>query len=199
VLYHHFWTSHVQPVHVALKTLAAQRGGLAANEVEYSEISQQLAHLQKKEKEVNQSLEDTKSSLGTVKDQIDGLKLQQQSLIKKREKKQSRKIWLLKQKALKSGEDLFQVEQLIEEIEESVTELSEKIDELEEKMKALEKETEQTKTQLLKQKREKDELQQKLAELEKQKDSLETTLEEDRGRFQTKLESMMSELRLQEV
>ena len=66
-----------------MRTLAAQREGLAATEVKYSEISQQLDHLQEKEREVGESLEETKSSLGTVKYQIDRLKGQQEILIRK--------------------------------------------------------------------------------------------------------------------
>ena len=63
-------------------------------------------------------------------------------------------------------------------------------------MKTLE---EDKKTQLLKEKRDRDEMQQKFREAQKQKEFLESTLKEDHERFQMKLRSVMSELRLQEV
>ena len=172
---------------------------LATNEDRHSELSQQLNDLQREMKDVNESIEETKLSLRIVEDQIDQLKSQQESLIKKKEEKLSQSEWLMKQQCSNSEDDLTVVKKLIEETEVAIDELSEKITELEEKIRSLGEGTEQTKIQLIKQEKANDELLQKLGEVQKQKEFLETTLEENRINYQKEIARMMFELERQEV
>ena len=183
---------------VVLTTLAAQREGLATNDDIYTKYSQSLDDLQELKIKVNQSLEESKLSLQAVKDQIGKLKCQQESLIKKQEKKRSRLQWLTKQRDSKFG-DSAELEQFIEETEEAVNKLSKKIDELEQNIKELGKQAKQREIQLSKQEKEKHELQQRLKEVQERKESLEIVLEKDRRHYQKEIDSVIMELKLREV
>ena len=145
------------------------------------------------------SLEQTKSSLGSVKVKIDELKCEQQSLIEKKEKKQSSKKWLIWQKSYTYGEDLIKLNQLIKETEEAVDELSQKIVQLEETIVTHNEQAEQFKNEQLMREKERKELKMKIYEIQTEKENLDCKLEEDRLKFKNEMQRMIYELKLSEV
>ena len=146
-----------------------------------------------------ESLEQTKSSLESAKVKIDELKHEQQSLIEKREKKQSSKKCLIWQKSYTFGEDLIILNQKIKETEEAVDELSQKIDKLGETIMIHNKQADQFKNeQLVREKKRKD-LKMKIDEIQKEKENLDCKLKEDRLKFEEEMQKMITELKLSEV
>ena len=100
------------------------RKRIATNDAQYTALDEKLTELKEREEKVIETLTTTKSSLELVKDQIDKLRLEQESLIDKREKKQSSRQSLLGKKASMSGEvNLAEVNGLIRGIDEVVTSL----------------------------------------------------------------------------
>ena len=146
-----------------------------------------------------ESLEQTKSSLGSAKVKIDELKHKQQSLIETREKKQTSKKCLIWQKSYTFGEDLIKLNQVIKETEEAVDELSEKIDKLEETIMTHNKQAEQFKVEQLLREKERKELKMKIDEIQKEKENLDCKLKEDRLKFENEMQRMITELKLSEV
>ena len=163
------------------------------------ELTQQLRQVERREKEVNKTLENTKSAMEAVIDQVDMLKRRHEILFKKREKKEAQNLWLINQKAAKFGEDLLLLKQVIEDTEEAVTELTQKICELEEKIRACEDEAGEMKSHLQMQQREKDQLQFEMSKIEKEKNSLESTLKEKRRHYQEEIQRLIAENKRQEV
>ena len=97
------------------------RKRIATNDAQYTALDEKLTELKEREEKVIETLTTTKSSLELVKDQIDKLRLEQESLIDKREKKQSSRQSLLGKKASMSGEvNLAEVNGLIRGIDEVV-------------------------------------------------------------------------------
>ena len=174
-------------------TLVEIRQQIANKDTKCSSFGDQLDKLKKEESKVMESLEQTKSSLWSAKVKIDELKCEQQSLIEKREKKQSSKKWLIWQKSNTFGEDLNQV---IKDTEEAVDELSQKIDKLEETIMTHNKQAEQFKNeQLLREK----ELKMKIDEIQMESENLDCKLKEDRLKFENEMQRMITELNLSEV
>ena len=150
-----------------------------------------------------ESLEQTKSSLGSAKVKIDELKCEQQSLIEKREKKQSSKKWLIWQKSYTFGEDLIKLNQVINDTEEAVDELSQKINKLEETIMTYNKQAEQFKNEQLLREEERRGLKMKIDEIQKEKENLDCKLKEDRLKFENEMQRLITdhehELKLSEV
>ena len=146
-----------------------------------------------------ESLEQTKLSLGSAKVKIDELKCEQQSLIEKREKRQSSKKWLIWQRSYTFGEDLIELNQKIKDTEEAVDELSQKIHKLEEMIMTHIKQAEQFKNEQLQSEKERKELKLKIDEIQKEKEDLDCKLKEDRRGFENEMQRMLTELKLSEV
>ena len=179
--------------------LTYQRERIAAQDTHHSTLNDQLTGLKKKKEKVTKALEHTKSSLEAVKGHIDKLKHKQESLIEKKERKQSSKLWLTKQRASKSGQDLVELDQLIRDTEEAVAELSKQIDKLEKKITAQNDQVAEATAQLVQKEREKKQIEIKMKEIQKEKSSIESKLEEDRRTFDQEMLKMMSELKLSKV
>ena len=175
------------------------RQGITIKDTKCSLFGDQLDELKKEETKVIESLEQTKSSLGSAKVKIDELKCEQQTLIEKREKKQSSKTWLIWQKSNTFGEDLIMLNQVIKDTEEAVDELSQKIDELEEAIMTHNKQAEQFKSEQLLREKERKELKIKIDEIQKDKEDLDSQLKEDRRKFENEMQRMLIELKLSEV
>ena len=182
-------------------TLAKMRQEIATKDTKSSSFSDQLDELKKEENKVMESLEQTKSSLGTAKVKIDELKCKQQGLIEKREKKQSSKKWLIWQKSntFGFGEDLIKLNQVIEDTEEAVDELSQKIDKLEETIMSHNKQVEHFKFEQQQSEEEIKELKLKIDEIQKEKEDFDCQLKEDRRKFENEMQKMLTELKLSEV
>ena len=131
--------------------------------------------------------------------QINELKSEQEILIKKRENKRSSMRWLQRQKSSKFGEELAQINQMINDIEETVSELSTQIDELEEKITAQSKQVKQMSGQLILKEKEKEQLLTKMDKILKEKRHIESELEEDRRLFENEMQRMVFELESSEV
>ena len=208
----HFWAAHstlyivltiIQDSSVQspsiLRTLTDQRDGIATKDTQYSDLNQQLVELKERETKVDKTLQEAKSSLGSVKVQINELKCEQESLIEKREKKRSSMQWLQRQKASKFGDELAQINHMIKDIEETVSELSTQIDELEEKIDTQNKHAEQMKAQLVLKAKEKEQLETEMDKIQQEKMDLESELAEDRRRFESEMQRMMYKLESSEV
>ena len=181
-----------------LDTLASERKGLVMEEHRHFRLTKQIGEMQKREEEMIETLEETKSSLGEVKNKIWRLRNHQDDLIRKREERESERQ-SLEQLVATSGAQFVQVEHLIEEAEEAVAKLSEKINKLEMKTRKLETEAEIMQTQLMKQSFEMSELQQHMDKVQREKHLLEITLQEKKREFEEKVHGMMIEMKLQEV
>ena len=175
------------------------RREIATKDTKCSSFGDQLDKLKKEETKVMESLEQTKSSLGSAKVKIDELKCEQQALIEKREKKASSKTWLIWQKSYTFGEDLIKLNQVIKETEEAVDELSQKIDELEETIMTHNKQAEQFKNEQLLREKERKELKMKIDEIQKDKEDLDCQLKEDRRKFENEMQRILIKLKLSEV
>ena len=92
----HAQDSRAQPI-PDLSALTSQRERIATKDAQHLALSEQLRELKDSEENVTQLFEQAKSSLESVKGQIDNLRQEQESLIEKREKKQSSQQWLIKQ------------------------------------------------------------------------------------------------------
>ena len=182
-----------------LRTLTDQRDGIATKDTQYSDLNDQLVGLKERETKVDKTLKEAKISLGSVKVQINELKSEQESLIKKREKKRSSMQWLQRQRASKFGDELAQINQMIKDIEETVSELSTQIDELAEKINSQNKHAEQMKAELALKAKEKEQLEAKMNKIQQEKKGLESELEEDRRKFENEMQKMMCELESKEV
>ena len=131
--------------------------------------------------------------------QINELKSEQGILIKKRENKWSSMRWLQRQKSSKFGEELAQINQMINDIEETVSELSTQIDELEEKINAQNKQVKQMSSQLILKEKEKEQLKTEMDKILKEKCYIESELEDDRRLFENEMQRMVLELESSEV
>ena len=152
-----------------------------------------MRELKDNEENVTQSFEQTKSSLESVKGQINKLRQEKDILIEKREKKQR---WLIKQRGSKTGEDLVQ---LIKDTEEAVAELSNQIDELEAKIKAQNEQVAEMSVQLVQKEQEKKQLVIKMDEVQKEKSFLERKLEKDRRNFEMEMQKMINKQKQRQV
>ena len=123
-----------------------------------------------------ENFEQAKSSLESVKDHIDKLRQEQESLVEKRVRKQPSIRWLINQRGSKTGEDLVQLNQMIRDIEEAVAELSNRIDKLETKIKAQNEQVAEMSAQLVQKEQEKEQLEIKMDEVQKKKFILRTNL-----------------------
>ena len=164
-----------------------------------SDLNDLLVGLKEKETKVDRILQEAKSSLGSVKAQINELKCEQESLIEKREKKRSSMQWLKKQRVSKFGDELAQINQMIKDIEDAISKLSSQIDELEEKINIRNKHAEQMKAQLVLKAKEKKQLETEMDKIQQEKADLESKLEEDRRKFESEMQRMMYKLELSEV
>ena len=164
-----------------------------------SQLNEQLSGLKEKEEEVTKTVQEAKSTLESVKTQVENLIYEQDSLIKKREMKTSSKLWLMKQKSSTSGQDLNQINRMIEDVEETVSELSRQIDELEVKIKAQNRHAEQMSAQLVLEEEKKKQLEIEMGKIQKEKMDLENELERDRKCFEGEMQRIMHELQLSEV
>ena len=182
-----------------LHTLTNQRDGIATKDTQYSGLNDQLVELKERETKVDRTLQEAKSSLDSVKVQINELKCEQESLIEKREKKWSSMQWLQRQKASKFGDELAQINHMIKDIEEAISELSTQIDELEEKINTQNKYAEQMKAQLVLKAKEKKQLETEMDKIQQEKSDLESELEKDRRIFESEMQRMMYELESSEV
>ena len=167
--------------------------------MQYSDLNDQLVGLKEKETKVDRTLQEAKSLLGSVKVQINELKCEQESLIEKREKKRSSMQWLQRQKPLKFGEELAQINHMIRDIEETVSELSAQIDELEKRINTQNKHAEQTEAQIDLKVKAKEQLEIKIDRIQKEKTDLESELEKNRRTFESEMQRMMYELKSSEV
>ena len=160
-----------------------------------------MSRLKEKEDEVTKTVQKAKSILESVKSQVDNLIYERNILIKKREMKRSSKLWLMKQRSSTSGQDLNQINQMIEDVEVTVSELSRQIDELEVKIKAQNRHAEQTSAQLVLVEEKKKQLEIKVVKIQKEKLDLESELERDRKYFEGEMQRIMHdhELQLSEV
>ena len=175
------------------------RQEIATKDTKSSSFSDQLDELKKEENKVMESLEQTKSSLGSAKVKIDELKCERQSLIEKREKKQSSKKWLIWQKSNTFGEDLIKLNQVIKDTEEAVDELSQKIDKLEKTIMSHNKQVEQFKFEQQQSEEEIKKLKLKIDEIQKEREDFDCKLKEDRRKFENEMQKMLAELKLSEV
>ena len=166
---------------------------IATKDTQHLSFSDQLDELKKKESIVIESLEQTKSSLGSARVKIDELKCEQQSLIEKREKKQSSKKWLIWQKSYTFGEDLIKLNQVINDTEEAVDELSQKINKLEETIMTYNKQAEQFKNEQLLREEERRGLKMKIDEIQKEKENLDCKLKEDRLKFENEMQRLITD------
>ena len=168
------------------------RKRIATNDAQYSALDEQLTELKEREEKVIKTLFETRSSLELVKDQIDKLRLEQESLIDKREKKQSSRQSLLGKKASMSREvNLAEVNGLIRGIDEVVTDISNQVNELEKNIRTQNEQVAQMKEQLLQKEEEKKQLESDMDEIKKERESLECTLENDIKIFGDMTLSMM--------
>ena len=122
-----------------VKALADQRKEIAIIDAQHSALEKQLTELKKLEEKVIEALKEANSSLELVNHQTinNELKLEQKSLIEKREKKRSSRKWITEKRASMSGEiDLAEVNKLITDIDEVVADINKQIDELEKKIEA---------------------------------------------------------------
>ena len=189
----------VQPIQVViLNNLVSERKGLVTEEVRHSKLTKQIGDMHKREEEMIETLEETKSSLEEVNNKIWRLKSRQEDLIRKREAREAQKQSLTKLIST-SGAEFVQVKQLIEEAEEAVAKLSDKINKLEMKTRMLEREAVTMKTQLIQQSIETSELQLQMDEVKREKHFLEITLQGKKREFEEKVQEMMVEMKLQEV
>ena len=164
-----------------------------------SQLKEQLNELKEKEEEVTKIVQEAKSTLESFKTQIDNLIYEQDSLIKKREMKNSSKMWLMKQRSSTSGQDLDQINWMIEDIEESVSELSRQKSELEMKIKAQSRHAEQMSAQLVLEEEKKKQLEIEMGKIQKEKLDLESELERDRKFFEGEMQRIINKLQLSEV
>ena len=142
-----------------------------------------MRELKDREEKVTQSFEQAKSSLESVNGQIDKLRQEQKSLIEMKERKELSKHWFIELRESRTGEDLVQLNQMIQDTEGAVAELSNQIDELETKIKAQNEQIAEMSAQLVQKEQEKKQLEIKMDEVQKEKSSLEKKLEEDRKTF----------------
>ena len=149
--------SRTQPV-ASLPALANKRNEIVFKDTRNSELNGKLDRVQEAKKTVNKILQDAILSLKSVKVQINVLKSEQGILIKKRENKWSSMRWLQEQKTSKFGEELAQINQVINDMKETISELSTQIDELQEKINAQNKQAKQMSAQLILKEGEKDQL-----------------------------------------
>lgn len=126
----------------------------------------------------------------SVKDQIDKLILDQESLIEKREKKQSSRQLLIEKRASMSREDLAELNKQVRGIEKGIIDISNQIDELRTKIQDQNEQVAEMKAQLV-------QLEIKMNEVKKERDSLEFVLEKERKKFEEMTLSM--KIRLSEV
>ena len=168
------------------------RQEITTKDTKCSSFSDQLDELKKEESKAMDSLEQTKSSVESVKVKIDELKCEQQSLIEMRERKQSSKKWLIWKKS--RGKDLFKLNQVTKDTEEAVDELSQKIDELEDTIMTHNKQAEEFNNEQLLRERETKELKMKIDEIQKEKEDLDCKLQEDRRKFENEMMRMLNEL-----
>lgn len=145
-----------------------------------------------------ETLEETKLSLGEVRNKIWRLQSRQEELIRKREEKEAQRRSLA-QLDTTSGAEFVKVKCLIEEVEEAVIMLSGRIDKLERKTRMLENEAEKMRIQLTAQSDEVSELQQQIDVVKREKHSIEKTLKERKLEFEGKVQEMMDKMKLQEV
>lgn len=185
--------SQTQPV-ASLHALANQSDEIAFKDTRNSDLNDKLGGLKEEEKRVNKTLQDVKLSLTSVQIPINELKNMQNILIKKRENKQSSMRWLLRQKSSKFGEELAQINQIINDIEETISELSTQIDGLEEKISAQNKQVKQMSAQLILKEKEKEQLKTEMDKILKEKTDFESELKEDRRLFESEMQRMMYEL-----
>ena len=185
-----------------LSSLDDIRKRIAADDKQHLLVSESFDDLKKKEREMTETLENVKSSFGSVKLQVDKLKQEQKSLIEKRERKTLSKRWLLKQqKASSSAEDLVELDQVIKDTEEAVVELNKKINQLEEMIVDHNKQAKQMKAELNLKEKERQQLNLRIDEIQKEKELLACKLEEDRKTFANRIQEMihMNDPRLSEV
>ena len=179
--------------------LTDQRDGIATKDMQCSDLNDQLVRLKEKETKVDRTLQEAKSSLGSVKAQINELKCEQESLIEKREKKRSSMQWLKRQRVSSFGDELAQINYMIKDIEDTVSELNTQIDKLEENINTQNKHIEQMNVQLVLKAKEKEQLETEMSKIQQEKTDLECELEEDRRKFGSEMQRMMYELKLSEV
>ena len=187
--------SQTQPV----ASLHALSDEIAFKDTHNSDLNDKLDGLKEEERRVNKTLQDAKLSLNSVQVQIHELKSEQDILIKKRENKWSSMRWFQRQRTSKFGEELVQINQMINDIEEAVSELSTQIDELEEKINAQNKEVQQMSAQLILKEKAKEQLKTEMDKILKEKTDIESELEKDRSEFESEMQRMMYELESSEV
>ena len=172
---------NTQIIEICMQDVLDVRKRIATHDSQYSALDKQLTELKEKEEKVIETLLKARSSLELVKDRIDELRLEQESLIEKREKKQSSRQWLLEKKASMSGKvDLAEVNKLIRDIDEVAADINDQIDELQKKIKTQNEQVAEMKEQLLQKEKEKKQLESDMDEIKRERESLECTLENDR-------------------
>lgn len=186
------------PDHI-INALAVQREEILNKERQHSAMNDQLNELRAREKNATEAIQQSTSSLESVKNQIDRLRQEHENLTDTREKRKSIKKILIAQRSSRTGEDLAELNKMIKDIEESVAMLSDQINELARKIRKQNEQLFEMTAQLVQKEQEKKQLGVKIDELQKEKTVLESVHEKARREFEHEMLKMMFALKLSEV
>ena len=160
--------------------LIAKTEELVDSAVHCHKLTQSQMELQRSKKSVDKALEDTKSKLKQLNENVNKLKIQLEDLAAQRKRKQTHRCLIQRESKHYSGQDLILLNELIEDIEMKIKELTEQMNELEKKIADQESTKKQLSDELVEKKSERDKLLRELESLKSEIASANEKLEKNR-------------------